>query len=382
MNWNAAPSRREVPLAVVDEQHGPGAGEEDEVLVAVVVHVGEERLRRALEDRDAGRVGHVGEGAVAVVAEETVGQALGLGDVDVVLAVTVEIAHRQPVVPHAPLRHEEPVEVRGPFLLSRNELAAKGGVATERRLGRLGEDRGRGAAPQVVEGRPLRDAPGGVFAAPPAHLPAADPLRAPPSPGRAHEVEPHGRADERVLSPRHLDSRDEKLGRLHGFEVADQGRQLAAERSRVQGRLRGQRAGAEDLELRVVAEGDLVGGGQAAALELRGQQRVRGLGGVARALAQPRAQLAEAAGQLLGLLLLGKRVASGHEVLLRRLQRRRDAALGVVTVDPGRARSHAPCLGRGHATRDRTRGGGRGTEPRLDEGSCPRSGSIRSRSRL
>ena len=261
------------------------------------------------------------------------------------------VAHRQPVVSHAPLRHEEPVEVRGPFFLSWNELVAKGLVATERRLGRLAEDRGWGAAAQVVEARPLRDAPDGVGAAPPAHLPVADPLRAPSSLRSADEVEAHGRAHERVRPARHLDARDEELGRLDGLEVANQGSQLATERNAVQGRLRGQRAGTEDLELRAVAEGDLVGGGQSAALELRGQKRVRGVSGVARPLSQPRAQLGEAARQLLCLLLFGKRVAAGHELLQRRLERRRHAALGLIAVDPGRTRPCRPRLGGGHAAR-------------------------------
>ena len=96
-----------------------------------------------------------------------------------------------------------------------------------------------------------------------------------------------------------------------------------------------------------------------------------------RALSSPRRPASSSAS-----LLLGKRVASGHEVLLRHLQRRRDAALGVVAVDRGRAGSHAPASRPGPCHPIRTRGGGRGTEPRLDEGSCPRSSSIRSRSRL
>ena len=57
------------------------------------------------------------------------------------------------------------------------------------------------------------------------------------------------------------------------LEVLHEGQELVAERGAVQGELRGQRAGAEDLELRAVAEGDLVGGRQAAAAELRGQER-------------------------------------------------------------------------------------------------------------
>src|SRR6185295_3535194 len=137
-----------------------------------------ERLRRAVEDGDAGGLGHVLEGAVTPIAEEPVGQALGLGDVDVVEAVAVEVAHGHTVIASA-LRNEHGVEVRGPVIEPRHELAAKRGVACERRLGHLGEDWGRSVAAQVVEGEPFGDAPGAVGAAPPEYLPAAKPLSAP-----------------------------------------------------------------------------------------------------------------------------------------------------------------------------------------------------------
>ena len=329
---------REAALAVVDEQHRARSGEEDQVLVAVVVHVGEERLRRALEHGDAGRVGHVRERAVAIVAEEPVRQAFGLADVDVVEAVAVEVADRQPLVPHAAARHEEPVEARGPLLLSRDELAPERGVPAESRLGLLAEDRLRRAAAQVRQDRPLRDAPGGVGAAPPAHLPAADTLGHSSAPGRADEVEAHGRADERVRPPRHLDRRDQELGCLKRLEVGDECFELSLEGATVADRLRREGAGTEDLELRARAERDLVGGSETAALELGGEERLHGVTRAGRALAQARAQLSEPDREFLGFLLLGKGVASGREVLLRCQERGRHAPLRVIAIDLRRRR--------------------------------------------
>ena len=75
--------------------------EQDQVLIAVVVDVREERLRRAVENREPGGLGDVLEGAVAVVAKEPVGQAVGLRHVQVVEAVAVGVAHRDAVVSHA-----------------------------------------------------------------------------------------------------------------------------------------------------------------------------------------------------------------------------------------------------------------------------------------
>ena len=69
-----------------------------EVLVAVVVDVGEERLRRVVEHAEPRALGHVLEGAVAARPEQAIGQARGLGDVEIVEPVAVGIADRHAVM--------------------------------------------------------------------------------------------------------------------------------------------------------------------------------------------------------------------------------------------------------------------------------------------
>ena len=132
------------PLPSLTEEQRARAREQDEVLVAVVVHVGEERLRTCDRGRDACGLGHVLEGAVALVAEEAVGQALGLGDVEVVQAVAVEVAHGHAVVAHAP-RREDGVEVCGPVVEPRNELAAGQEVSPPRAASVASREDGGGA---------------------------------------------------------------------------------------------------------------------------------------------------------------------------------------------------------------------------------------------
>ena len=76
---------REAALAVVPEQQQARAGhDQDEVLVAVVVDVREERLRGLVEHGRPALLGHVLERAVALVPEQPVGQASRLRDEEVV----------------------------------------------------------------------------------------------------------------------------------------------------------------------------------------------------------------------------------------------------------------------------------------------------------
>src|SRR6185503_17082403 len=109
---------------------------------AVVVDVSEERLRRAIEDREARRFGKVLERAVSLVSKQTVGQPLGLRDLDVVKAVAINIADRYTVMPH-PTRHEYGVEMRCPVVEPGYELPKKRRIRTERCLGDFAEDWGR-----------------------------------------------------------------------------------------------------------------------------------------------------------------------------------------------------------------------------------------------
>ncbi len=343
---------REVALAVVQEQQGARAREEDEVLVAVVVDVHEERLGCAVEDGEARRLCHVLERAVPLVAEEAVGQALGLGDVDVVPAVAVEVAHGHAVMAHAS-RLEDRVEARGPGVEARDELPAKRGIASEGGRRHLGEDGEGGAAATVLETDPLRHAPGPVRAASPAELPAPEPLRAPAASSGSRDLVAHEGANERIRRSLLVDAGDEELGHRYRLEVAHQGRELRAERAAVPHEIRRQDTSAEDLELRATADGDLLGRGETTAPELRRQEPVRGLGHETRVRAEQRAELAEPVAQLLGFLLGGERVLSGAELPQDRLERRWDVVLGVVPI--GAARSGD---GGGQETDEDQRGAG------------------------
>src|SRR5438094_1571805 len=139
--------------------------------------------------------------------------------------VPAEITNRHAVMPHAAW-HEHSVEMRCPVVEPWNELAAKGIVPAEGGVSDLSEDGGRRATAQLVEGRPLGDAPAAVGTAAPAHLPVSEPLGAPACLCGAAEIEPHRRADSRIVPTFHVDSRDEELGGLDRIEVRQQGVEL------------------------------------------------------------------------------------------------------------------------------------------------------------
>ena len=91
-------------------------------------------------------------------------------------------------------------------------------------------------------------------------------------------------------------------------------------------------ASPEDLELRAVADRDLVGRRQAAALNCGANSWSIASAGAARTFTQERAHLTQAGCQLLRLLLVGERIAAWNEVPHDRFERRRDALLWMVTV--------------------------------------------------
>ncbi len=89
---------REAPCAVVGEDQRLKARGDHEILVAVVVHVGEERVRGVVEQAQARAFGDVLERAVAAGAEQQVGQAGRLRHVQVVEAIAVGVADRHAVM--------------------------------------------------------------------------------------------------------------------------------------------------------------------------------------------------------------------------------------------------------------------------------------------
>ncbi len=237
---------------------------------------------------------HVREGAVAVVAEEPVGQALGLRDVDVVEAVAVEVADRHAVVSHAP-RHEERRRGSTPTRRGRERAgrrkeafapsaasvaSVKTGAGARLRSGRGPSTRSRArrrrrrGASASASGRPAR----------------CGPRRGPCPRGRsARSCGPRGPAG-RVTSIAVM--RNSAV--CSGVEVADQGQRARGRTWRGPGPgSAGSVRARKTSSCGLLPREHLVGGRQPAALELRGQERRR-LGRRGAGLAQERAQLAEA----------------------------------------------------------------------------------------
>ena len=110
-----------------------GRRRHDEILIAVVVDVGKERLRRVVEDADARLVRDVLEGRVAAVAVQAIGQSGRLSDVQIVEAISVHIADRDALMAVRVARQDR-VERRHPRVEIDIELTAERVVATKRRL--------------------------------------------------------------------------------------------------------------------------------------------------------------------------------------------------------------------------------------------------------
>ncbi len=235
----------EPALSVVEEEDRSRADDDDQVLVAVVVHVGEERVLRVLQEAEARLLRRVLEGAVAPGPVETVGKPVRLGDVDVVETVAVGVPDRDAVV--AVRVAGEPRVHRGhPGVEPDAELAAEGVVSSQGGRGDLGEDRGRGAAAEMLGRRPLDHAPAGS-GAPPPQAPVPQPLDAHGVLARPHEVVAHVGRRERLV-PVQVEGGDQELGDRDLPEVLEQQAQLPPERTGVQDQVRGHRAGPEDLE--------------------------------------------------------------------------------------------------------------------------------------
>src|SRR4030095_5413971 len=114
-------------------------------LVAVVVDVHEQRLRRAVEHVQPGGVGDVRERAIAVVAEGPVWKAGWLRDIKIVETVAVRVAGRDAVMPHAAW-HERRVETADPLVEPSHQLRVECPHSPERGRCRLAEDRYRRSA--------------------------------------------------------------------------------------------------------------------------------------------------------------------------------------------------------------------------------------------
>ena len=167
---------REMSFAVVDEQQRVGRRRHHQILIAVVVDVDKERLRRVIEDADARCVGDVLERRVAAIAVEAIGQSGRLSDVQIVESISVRIADRDALMAVRVARQDR-VERGHPRVEIDVELAPERVVATERRRRDLREDWLSRAADQMRPGRPTNNLPAGRVSSP-SHLPLADLLDA------------------------------------------------------------------------------------------------------------------------------------------------------------------------------------------------------------
>ena len=284
---------------------GPELEREDEVLVAVVVDVGEERVLRVREDAEPGALRHVLEGTVAAGPVQPVGKPVRLADVHVLPPVPVDVGDRDGVVA-ARVAGERRIECRPPVVEADTELPTERIDRTEGGGRHLGEDGHGSPAEGVTQGRPLDDAPAGGSLLP-AHLPPADPLYAVGRAAGTHQVVAHFGAGRAPL-PIHGEGGDQELGGGDLAELREQPGELRRERPRVEDRLRRSHLRSDDLERRRAGDGLLLPRDQAATVEAAVEQGRGGAGRVG-ALSQPCAQLRQLRDQLPGHALVREQVA-------------------------------------------------------------------------
>ena len=99
---------------VITKQQRAGGTDHDQVLVPVVVYIGEQRTGSVVQHPHAGCFGHVFEGPIAPIPVKAVGQAGRLANVEVIEPVVVNVACRDPVVsinidPAGAVQHRTPV---------------------------------------------------------------------------------------------------------------------------------------------------------------------------------------------------------------------------------------------------------------------------------
>ena len=202
---------REAPASIVEEQQRLHARREHEILVAVVVDVDQQRLRRVVEQADARALGDVLERAVPEGAEQAVGQPVRLRDVQVVAAVAVRVADGDAVMAVGITRQHR-IEHCAPLVERQRQLLPERGDGAEALRGDLGEQRLRRAARDVRRGDPVGGAPLRSVA-PPRDPPRADLLRPGARCRFAHDVVAHVGRHRRVTG--RLDRRREELGDEH-----------------------------------------------------------------------------------------------------------------------------------------------------------------------
>jgi hypothetical protein len=221
---------REAAFAIIDEEQRLRSGGEHEVLVAVVLDVDEQRLRRVVEHADSRTLRHILESRITPGPEETIGEAGRLSDVEIFQPVAIGIANRYAMVAIGIARQHR-VERGHPRVEIGTELPAERIVPAEDRGGHFREDRAAGAAGEMRSCRPLSHLPPrGLL--PPAHFPDADMLDTPRLQSDPDNVVANlGPKQWRWAFRGSVDGCDQELGDRDRAQILDQPAQLRGERA-------------------------------------------------------------------------------------------------------------------------------------------------------
>jgi hypothetical protein len=233
---------REPPGAIVHEQHRTDAGREHEVLVAVVLDVGEERLRRVVQNPDPGTFRDVLERSITARTKQPVRQSSRLAYVQVLQSVPVRVADGDAVM-CVRVTCEHRVDRCHPRVPPATELAAERLVAAKCGRRDLGKHRFRGTARHVRGRRPFSNPPGA--AAPiPGDPPYAHVLHAPGVRSAADDVVAHVSAG--AIGRATGDGGDQELRHVDVTQLVTQAAQLRDEGSGIERETRRKRFGSLD----------------------------------------------------------------------------------------------------------------------------------------
>ena len=145
---------REAAFAIIDEEQRLRPGGEHEVLVAVVLDVDEQRLRRVVEHAESRTLRHVLERRITPGPEETIGKAGRLSDVEIFQPVAIGISNRYAMMA-VRIACQHRIERGHPRVEIGTELPAERIVAAKDRGGHFREDRAAGAAGEMRSCRPF-----------------------------------------------------------------------------------------------------------------------------------------------------------------------------------------------------------------------------------
>ena len=157
-------------VALIEEEQGTGAANDEQVLEPPVLKVGEQSAGGTVEHADAGFFRYVFKGSVTAVAVKPVWQSGRLADIEVIEAVIVEVARRHAIV-GINVDADGAVHDRAPV------------VDAAKHLPGVGFSSAKSLRSDVEKGLPAGDAEGFFASLPPARCPhlrwIARPLGAP-----------------------------------------------------------------------------------------------------------------------------------------------------------------------------------------------------------